>query len=182
MRIKSSRALRKMSLKNCHLCFTPLSLRTIFQRVSIMLNNWNFTLLKFRVLTLLFTWSIFLKIMNFLGTWSLQCRAPPIWACPISSSVLMSKKSINASLLTTLSCGLINNIWCIQRVFWPAYSLLSCFPGDASVTEVPQQGQSLQLWWMLLVVKVRTLHQQALLYQAVYSKHQPQGFLCWLET
>ena len=65
-RMETSCALRKVPLKNCQLCFTPLFLRTVPQEISSSnsLNNWNFTLLEFRMLTLLFARPVFLEITN----------------------------------------------------------------------------------------------------------------------
>lgn len=55
-----------MTLKSCQFCCFPLSLRTVSQGISsdYYLNRWSFALLKFRVLTLLFTRPIFLDITN----------------------------------------------------------------------------------------------------------------------
>jgi len=54
-RLESSCTLRKVSLKSCHLCSVPLSLRTTSQGISpnYSLSTLKFALLKFRVLTAL---------------------------------------------------------------------------------------------------------------------------------
>lgn len=64
-RIWSSCTLRKACLKSYCLCSTPLSLRTSSQAISLSnpLNSLKFSLLKFRILTLLFD-STILKITN----------------------------------------------------------------------------------------------------------------------
>jgi len=61
--MESSCELRKASLKCCQFCSIPLSLRTASQGISSK-NNLNFSLLKLRILTLLFSRPIFLKITN----------------------------------------------------------------------------------------------------------------------
>ena len=57
--VQSSCALWKESLKICQLRSAPMSLRTISQGVLLTnsLKSWKFACLKFRVLTLLFTWT-----------------------------------------------------------------------------------------------------------------------------
>lgn len=61
---ETSFALRKASLKSCQFCFALLSLRTAFHGTSSsnFLHSLKFAFLKFRILTLLFTRPIFLKI------------------------------------------------------------------------------------------------------------------------
>ncbi|KAK4824409.1 hypothetical protein QYF61_014720 [Mycteria americana] len=64
--IESFCTLWKASLKICQLCSAPLSLRAVSQGVLLTnsLNSWNFAVLKFKVLTLLFTRSISLRTAN----------------------------------------------------------------------------------------------------------------------
>lgn len=63
---ETSCALRKAYLKSWQFCSAPLFLRTAFQRASSSssLHSLKFAFLKFRILTLLFTRPIFLKITN----------------------------------------------------------------------------------------------------------------------
>lgn len=63
---ESSYALRKEFLKSCRLCSVPVSLRTVSQGIpsSNSLNKQKWSLLQFRVLTLLFARPTFLRIMN----------------------------------------------------------------------------------------------------------------------
>ncbi|KAK4807089.1 hypothetical protein QYF61_018430 [Mycteria americana] len=82
----------------------------------------TFAFLRFRVLSILFTWPISLKMMNSMRTWLLQPRLPPILTSLISSSVLVSNRSSNASpligiknLSSTHSKSLLNRLQLLCR-------------------------------------------------------------------
>ena len=64
--MESSSALRKMSLNRCQLSSAPLPLKAVPQGVpaTSSLNKRKFALLRFTVFIILFTWSIYLEIMN----------------------------------------------------------------------------------------------------------------------
>lgn len=74
--MESSCACRKLSLQSFQLCSVPMPLRRVSQEIpsSSCLSSWNFSLLKFRVLTLLLARPAFLKITNSTRVWSLQPR------------------------------------------------------------------------------------------------------------
>lgn len=88
--IAGSRTLWKTSLMVYQLCFTPLSLRAVFQGflLIIFFKSWKFASLKFRGLTLLFTWPISLGTANSSNVGSLQPSLPPILMSTISSLML----------------------------------------------------------------------------------------------
>lgn len=67
------------------------------------LNSQNFTLLNFRILTLLFARPVFLKITNSARAWSLQPRLPSVFTSLMSASTFMNNESSNALPLTGLS-------------------------------------------------------------------------------
>lgn len=71
--------LRKATLKCCQLCSVPLFLRTVFQGFlsNNSLNSPKFGLLKFRILTLLFTRSTSFEMTKSSRAWSVQLRQPP---------------------------------------------------------------------------------------------------------
>jgi len=64
----------------CQHCSFPFPLRTVLRRISSSnsLNNCNFTLLKFRVLTFLFASPVFLEITDSTRAWPLQPRLHPV--------------------------------------------------------------------------------------------------------
>jgi len=131
-----SYTLRKASLKSSHLYSTPLSLRTPSQEISYKsyLNYLKFILLKFKILTLLFTRLIFLEITNSTRACSLQPRLHPILISLMISSAFVNARSGNSSPLF----GLFNN-WTrmlssvTPGISWNNYSLLCClangYPG-----------------------------------------------------
>lgn len=106
----------------------PFSLKAVYPWVPSLstLNIWKSYLLKFRVLTLLFTWPLYLKTVNPTITWSLQLRLPPVhqffhlywWATDLVMFRLC---------LGRLSFQLRNYPQCTQGVSWTAYSLLCSF-------------------------------------------------------
>ena len=63
----------------------------------ISLKSWNFALLKFRVLTMLFVIPISLRSISSTSAWSLQPRIPPILTSPTSSLTLVTTRSSIAS-------------------------------------------------------------------------------------
>ena len=64
----------------CQHCSFPFPPRTVLRRISSSnsLNNCNFTLLKFMVLTFLFASPVFLEITDSTRAWPLQPRLHPV--------------------------------------------------------------------------------------------------------
>lgn len=112
MNIKSSCIPWKTSLSVCQLCSAPLSQKVVSQRVLLTdsLNNWNYTFVKFRMLTLLFTWCISLRTKNSNSAWILQLRTFPVVLGPINSLVLETIRSSIVSHLIGLSISWLNNL------------------------------------------------------------------------
>lgn len=146
MGIESSCAPRKMCLKSRQLSSASSSLRAVSLEVPSCnsLNNWKFTLLKFKVLALLFTWPVALEIVNSSRAWSLRPRLPPILTSPISSSGLV----MLLFWLGHLSPGLSSYPWCTKSPGLLA-ACRAAFPADVRVTEVLQLDQSLRAWCFL---------------------------------
>jgi len=80
MEMESSFDLRRMSLKSCQLYFTLLSIKAAFRGIpsNNSLSSWKFTLLRFRVVTLLFARPVAFKITDSTRAWSLQPRVSPV--------------------------------------------------------------------------------------------------------
>ena len=120
----------ELSLRICHLCSAPLSLRTVSQGVLLTnsLKIWKFAFLKFRVLTIFLTFPISLRTVN-------STYLPPIMMSLMSLLALVSIRSSTASpplevsitWLKTLSSMHCRNLWDCQRS--PCYFSSRCWGG-----------------------------------------------------
>lgn len=153
----SSCALRTGFLKCCQLCTIHLNLRAGSQGISSnsSLNNLKFTLLRLRVLTLLFAMPIFLETMNSTRTWLLQPEVLPILTSLVGLSAPVSTKFRNAFPLLSLSNTWIGKLFSMHS--WITCSSLCCFPSRHL------GGWNLPWGWkpanvILLVVEVRRPH------------------------
>lgn len=104
--VESSCTIRIMSQNISQLSFTPLSLKTVSQRMACTsdVNIQKSAFLMFVFLTLLFTCPVPLKIENSTRPWSLQ---PPVLTSPVSPSALVSNEFSNTSPLVGLSVSCI---------------------------------------------------------------------------
>lgn len=126
MRIESSYAQGKVLVKVCQLQPIPLSLGTITRgsHPLILKKSGILALLKFRMLISLFFRPISLKITDSTKAWSLQSGLPPI-----SSSVSVSTRSNNSSLLIRLSLISNKTLSSINpQASWTTSACCSAFP------------------------------------------------------
>ena len=134
--MESSCALRKASLNCCQFCSIPLFLRTVSQGISSnnSLNSQKFTLLKFRVLTLLLPGLCSSKTCTQLGHshYSPDC----LQSSSMIFSTLVSTRFSNTVLLIGLSNILTRKI--SSPVFFPVW-----------MVEIPYQAESLWVWHLL---------------------------------
>lgn len=145
MVIESSWALWKMSLKGCQFCTAPLYLRAVPGGSHPLIPSaTESALLKLGILTLFFTWSISIVIVNSTRAWLLQLSLPLSLTYLISSSMLAGSRSNNACPLVVLSVTWIKKLSPLRswtaRVSWIIYSLLCCFSSRCQGDWSPPAG------------------------------------------
>jgi len=129
--------------------------RAISQGISSSnsLNNWNFTLLEFRMLTLLFARPI-------LQLWSLPPTVPLVLTSLMCSSLLVSTRSRNTSLFCLSTPGPGSYPQCTTEVFGIPCSLLFFLHSRYLSVWNPSSGwESVNA--MLFAAEARRSHQQA---------------------